>query len=82
MQKIHTFVVKVLHEPGNAGVLHGLLTSVATGDQFPFTDGENLLELLMRISFASHLSQNLPVSDGQPLKAGSSRTSFEKESWS
>jgi len=52
VQTIRTFVVKVLRDWADPLALRGLLTCVATGDQFPYADGPALLELLMRISDA------------------------------
>ena len=50
MPSIHTFVVKILLQRPDSQALHGLLSSVATGDQFPFADGETLLALLRSIA--------------------------------
>lgn len=50
MQAIETFVVKVLRDRADPEALRGLLTCVATGDQFPYADGAALLELLRRIA--------------------------------
>ena len=69
---IHTFVIKIL--PGavtrltasesslraDPQALHGLLTEVASGDQYPFTSGEMLLALLCRITEPQGSDDTLP----------------------
>jgi len=69
MQAIETFVVKVLRDHADPEALRGLLTCVATGDQFPYADGAALLELLRHVGGAPEPLQVAPsVDTGRDLR--------------
>lgn len=48
MRSVKTYILKLLRDANNPRELHGLVTSVSSGAEFPFADGESLLELLRR----------------------------------
>lgn len=75
MGSIHTFIVKIIWDQENPLALHGLLTCVATGEKFPFTDGQGLLELLNRLPGPEAVN----ASDLPPAQPDNSQSQTPKE---
>jgi hypothetical protein len=48
MRTIHTFIVKILQDAAH-GRFRGVVTSVSSGDQYPFAGKADLLERIERI---------------------------------
>lgn len=53
MRSVKTYILKLLRDSRSPMELHGIVTSVSSGAEYPFADGESLLELLRR-SDAGH----------------------------
>jgi hypothetical protein len=75
MQTAHTFILKIMYNKSPSLALHGLLTSVSTGDQYPFADEQTLLDVLRRIISPGDLEMPAELAKPQPPV----KTSKEKE---
>lgn len=69
MRTRHTFVLHLVADPDRPRALHGLIHSVASGEERPFSDGAALLALLRRmVSVAPDRACDLASREGAELK--------------
>ena len=52
MREIQTFILRLLVNTDEPKAVRGILHVVADGEEYPFTDGQLLLNLLERLSHA------------------------------